>query len=671
MTSRFRSLSIALKLNLIQGTVLLIIILAATVWAASHLRAQLTDKAIDDLKQVNRLAVAMLEAYDRSLRSDIERSGRVFSGNFEKQLELTGGGEAPRLLQRGTPLNDRLDVVDAFTARAGTVATILVRQGDDFLRTATSLKKEDGSRSTGTLLGNDHPARQALLAGKAYTGKASMFGKDFMTHYIPVHDAAGQVVGAFFVGLEFTEGLKALKQSILAIKVGETGYVAALDAGKQKGVATIHPAREGANLLAAKDSRGFEFIREMVEKKSGSIRYEWANPDEARAREKVAVFDHYPAWDWVLVSTSYVEEIRRGADTAVRDIAVMAVAIILAALTSGFLVTRHWVTRPLHELVMAADRIASGDLSVDLSVDSGDEVGHLKQAIGEMAGNLKTTIGNFRDAAATVLEQSLALVTAAEQVNQGSQMQRDAATAMTSSVDTMSDSIEQVARHARDAQRLSNGSGQAAVQGAEVTRQAVAAMNQITGFVRQASTTVGELGHRSQDISAVVQVIREIAEQTNLLALNAAIEAARAGEQGRGFAVVADEVRKLAERTAKSTHSISEMIKHIQVGASAAVEQMEDGVAQVEQGSVLANRAGQAIAEIDAGTSEVIMAVDNISQALGAQSLASQALANGVEQITRMAAGNHSASQGTAQSAQALRDMATRLDQALGRFRVS
>jgi methyl-accepting chemotaxis protein len=123
-----------------------------------------------------------------------------------------------------------------------------------------------------------------------------------------------------------------LKKSILAIKVGETGYVAALDAGKQKGVATIHPAKEGANLLAAKDSRGFEFVREMVDKKSGVIRYEWANPGESSAREKVAVFDHYPAWDWVVVSTSYVEEIRRGADTAVRDIAIMAVAIILAAL---------------------------------------------------------------------------------------------------------------------------------------------------------------------------------------------------------------------------------------------------------------------------------------------------------------------------------------------------
>ena len=396
MFRQFRNLSIALKLNLVQGLVLLAIIVAAALATAWHLRQQLEDTAVHDLGQTNRLVVSMLEAYDRSLRSDIERSGRIFAGTFDQPLELQAAGEAPRLLQKGTPLNDRFDVVEAFTAKAGTVATILVRQGDDFLRTATSLKKEDGTRSTGTPLGTDHPARQALLGGNTYTGKALMFGRDFITHYVPVRDATGKVIGAFFVGLELTEGLKALKQGILAMKVGETGYVLALDAGLQKGVATIHPAKEGANLLAAKDSQGFEFVREMLDKKSGVIRYDWANPGESSPRWKVAVFDHYPAWNWVVASTSYVEEISRGADAAVRDIAMMAVAIILAALASGFMATRAWVSRPLREIVLEAERIAGGDLSCRLVADGGDEVGSLQRAIGTMAENLKTTIGDVR-----------------------------------------------------------------------------------------------------------------------------------------------------------------------------------------------------------------------------------------------------------------------------------
>lgn len=171
MLRRFRNFPIALKLNLVQAAVLLVIIFAAAVWTAWHLRQQLERTALHNLQQTNRLAVSMLEAYDRSLRNDIERSGRVFAGTFDKSLELVEGGATPRLLERGTPLNDRFDIVDASTAKAGTVATVFVRQGADFLRTATSLKKEDGSRASGTLLGPDHPARQSILAGNSYTGK--------------------------------------------------------------------------------------------------------------------------------------------------------------------------------------------------------------------------------------------------------------------------------------------------------------------------------------------------------------------------------------------------------------------------------------------------------------------------------------------------------------------
>lgn len=670
MLRRFRNLAIALKLNLVQGVVLLIVILAATLWTAAHLRQSLTESALNDLRQTNRLVVAMLQAYDQSLRNDIERAGRIFAGTFDKQLELVAGGAVPRLLQRGTPIDDRIDVVDAFTEKARAVATIFVRQGDDFLRTATSLKKDDGTRATGTLLGADHPARQALLAGGSYTGKALLFGKDFMTHYVATRDATGKVVGALFVGLEFTEGLKALKQSILALKIAETGYVYALDAGRQRGVLTIHPSKEGSNLLAAKDSPGFEFAREMLDKKSGTIRYDWANPGDPRARENIVVYEHYPAWDWVVASGSHVEEFGRSADAAVFSIVLMSLAIVIATVVSGLVVTSIWVTRPLEEVIVEADRIATGDLTSQLTDAAADEIGRLKKAIVKMADHLKTAIGDVRSASATMLDHSSVLVASAKQVNQGSAVQRQVASSVAASIEQLSAAIAEVATHGGDAQRISNTSGQAASEGAEVVRQAVDAMNQITGFVRQASTTVGELGRRSQDISAVVQVIGGIADQTNLLALNAAIEAARAGEQGRGFAVVADEVRKLAERTAKSTRSIGEMITGIQEGAQDAIRQMEDGVARVEQGSLLADHAGKAIGEIEASTREVSAAVDGISSAIKEQTAVSQMIARGVEQMAGMAKTSHSASNGTAQSAQALHDMAVQLDQTIGRFRV-
>lgn len=671
MSFRFRDLSVALKLNIFQGAVLLAVIAIATMLTANHLRQQLENQSLQELRQTNRLVVSMLEAYDSSLRSDIKRSAHLFAATFDQPFVLNSEGNAPRLSQRGLLVADQQAVVDSFTAASGANATLLVRRGDDFVRAVTSVKDGNGVRASGTPLGGEHPALSALLAGNEWTGKVFMLERDYMTHYVPAKDASGKVVGAFFVGIDLTEGIKALRQSVLSIKLGETGYVYALDAGQKKGQLTLHPSKEGANLLAAKDSNGFEFVREMVEKKTGTLRYDWAAPGETRPREKIAVFDHYPAWNWVVASGSYMDEFSQGAGTAVADILIMALAIILGALISGFVATRIWVTQPLQAVISAANRIAEGDLTARARSNSRDEVGQLTDSIGRMAENLERTVSDVRGASAAMLSQSLALVASAEQVRRSSEAGSDAASSMAASVEEMSVSIDQVAEHARAAQNTSADSGKTAQQGGAVIQQAVNAMDEIADTVRDASLSVSALGASSKEISTVVQVIREIADQTNLLALNAAIEAARAGEQGRGFAVVADEVRKLAERTSTSTLSIASMIADIQSGAVAAVDRMGQGVQQVTQGGVLAEEAGQAIGRIDATTRDVINAVGGISDAISEQSIASQTIAHGVERIAQMAESNYSASVATARSAGELREMAIHLEKTLARFRTT
>ena len=195
-------------------------------------------------------------------------------------------------------------------------------------------------------------------------------------------------------------------------------------------------------------------------------------------------------------------------------------------------------------------------------------------------------------------------------------------------------------------------------------------MNSIADTVRQASGTVEQLGRESEDISTIVNTIKEIADQTNLLALNAAIEAARAGEAGRGFAVVADEVRKLAERTSQSTHEIGAMIERIQHGTRAAVASMNQGVDQVAGGVELAAAADAAINRIREGAAQVTTAVATITAAIQEQSNASASVAQGLEKIAGMTERNTTDAQQSAAAAEELNAVAAQLRSTVEQFRV-
>ncbi|PHN27138.1 chemotaxis protein [Pseudomonas sp. ICMP 561] len=275
-----------------------------------------------------------------------------------------------------------------------------------------------------------------------------------------------------------------------------------------------------------------------------------------------------------------------------------------AATGLGLLVTRM-ITRPLYQSVQTATLIAQGDLTKDISSGSEDETGQLLRALSNMQRDLKGTVQQIANASDQLASAAEELTAVTEDSTRGLVRQNDEIQQAATAVNQMTAAVEEVARNAASTSQVSSQTAEDAIKGQHQVQQAVIAMNTMAVDINDSTQRVETLASQIRDITKVLDVIRGIAEQTNLLALNAAIEAARAGEQGRGFAVVADEVRALAHRTQASTGEIEAMIKIVRAGADDAVQSMGKSQSMAQSTQLLATEAGNALERISAGVSQI------------------------------------------------------------------
>ena len=349
----------------------------------------------------------------------------------------------------------------------------------------------------------------------------------------------------------------------------------------------------------------------------------------------------------------------------------VALALMIPVILFVYWFINRAVTMPLREVSTSLGDIAEGegDLTRRLAVDGKDEISEISEVFNTFMDKLQSIIREVKTSAEQVLTTTNNLAGVSAQVAANSQLQSQEAYSMAAQVEIMTYNIDSVASQAEHVQAVSTQSSELSTHGSEIIHNAAAEMNKITESVNDSSAIIQDLGQQSDQISAIVSVIKEIADQTNLLALNAAIEAARAGEQGRGFAVVADEVRKLAERTANSTKEITAMIEKIQHGTRLAIGSMESGVARVGEGTALAHRAGEAINQIKSGVQQVVEAVSEISVSLKEQSQTNGENAHKVEHIARLSEENSQAFQQTADTIRDLEQLADNLQSVVGRFK--
>ncbi len=686
---------------------LLIAATAINVFISTHENAKyLTEAAKSDLAHLTSSAVSLcqLQAQNtiQKVKSDLIVARLAFDRTSGRDVELQDG----KLIVGGRTINGDTEFVDDITRRTGSKCTIFAKQGDQAVRIATSVMDKAGKRVVGTQL-SEKVYEEVVRGGRSYTGRAVVVDEWYVTAYEPIRDARGSVVGVLFCGAPEQSPL--LHDAMLDQKIGKTGYMYAIDS---KGILRVHPAKEGA------DISNYAFIQEMINKapkmadgEIGWIVYPWVNKElgDTKERDKIVAYAYFKEWDWIIGVGSYLDEFTAPISKGRNMLLGAGTAVVVVSLLLTFVFSRS-ISLPIKRLASLSEQIASGDIDVNINIKSQDEIGVLARTFGQlidyikymataaqniasnnltvvveprstkdvlghafngMVTNLRTMVKELSDNAMQLVSAATEIASSAEEMSRGAHQQTDQTGQVSSAVEEMTATIIETSKHAGDASSTARQAAEAAREGATIVAKTMEGMNRIAGVVQESAHTIQDLAKSSDKIGEIIGVIDDIADQTNLLALNAAIEAARAGEQGRGFAVVADEVRKLAERTSKATKEITEMIRGIQQDTEGAVTSMEQGISEVDAGRQLADKAGESLNAILNYAQRVQEMVAQMASASEQQSAASSQIAVNVESIANVTKENASNVGQAAAAAEQLSRQAEGLNTMVGRFKLT
>jgi methyl-accepting chemotaxis protein len=332
---------------------------------------------------------------------------------------------------------------------------------------------------------------------------------------------------------------------------------------------------------------------------------------------------------------------------------------------------KSFLSDSVNNMLAEMDRFAEGDLTVNLETNDTGDIGRLYDGFNRATNNIRNLLQKLMEAVQATASSSTEISSSTEEMAAGAQEQSTQTGEIAAAIEQMTKTIVETTRNASQAAVNAKKAGEIASAGGVTVDDTVHGIIRIADVVNKSSETVKQLGKNSDQIGEIIQVIDDIADQTNLLALNAAIEAARAGEQGRGFAVVADEVRKLAERTTKATKEIADMIKQIQKDTSEAVVQMKHGTEEVEKGKELAKKAGESLKEIISASVSVVDDINQVATASEEQSATADQISKNIESISNVTNESSAGIQQVARAAEDLNRLTEGLQNLISAFRLN
>ena len=651
--------SILVKVSAIIALVLAIC-MACFVFYTSHvLEREIKDGVVTTVKQNVALAMNTVQLFNddnyknavfsmhilKESLGNIRTNGQTIKTENDNAVELIS--EKMGILNNDHEISDKIKKLTN-----GGVPTIFAKSGNDFVAVSTSLLLDDGSRALGALNKTIYPK---MMNKETYIGAINIFGRNYMCVYEPVIQD-GEVVAVLFIGYDFTNGLEDLKKTFASMKLGEHGYFSIFNTKTNK--FDIHPNQAGKELSGELKATMDNITKER----------EGAKLVVADGVERIAAFKPFDKLDWILLGSAITDDFLTPLKVVSKNFIIASIIVTLLLIIVSILLLKKMVANPIDRLGANLNAITS-DFTLKIPIYGKDEIAKISNDINDFIERIRVLISDTKnlssenssvanELSSTSLqtgkrvEESTQIV---EETNQRCKVMQENMKESLSIAQAGKDDLQKASTHIKTATEAIRSLSSQIVDSANVE-------NQMAGKIEQ-------LSRDAEQVKSVLVVINDIADQTNLLALNAAIEAARAGEHGRGFAVVADEVRQLAERTQKSLTEINATINVIVQAINDSSEQMGINSKQIQELTHVASDVEKTINNMSVTMNNAIEMSDKTMQDYIATGKNVNEIMDGISEINQISSENARSVEEIASAAEHLNKMTDALNTKLSVFR--
>ena len=640
--------------------VVLAVCMACFVFYTSHvLEREIKDGVVTTVKQNVALAMDTVQLFNddnyknavfsmhilKESLGNIRTNGQTIKTENDNAVELIS--EKMGILNNDHEVSDKIKKLTN-----GGVPTIFAKSGNDFVAVSTSLLLDDGSRALGALNKTIYPK---MMNKETYIGAINIFGRNYMCVYEPVIQD-GEVVAVLFIGYDFTNGLEDLKKTFASMKLGEHGYFSIFNTKTNK--FDIHPTQAGKELSSELKATMDNITKER----------EGAKLVVADGVERIAAFKPFDKLDWILLGSAITDDFLTPLKVVSKNFIIASIIVTLLLIIVSILLLKKMVANPIDRLGANLNAITS-DFTLKIPIYGKDEIAKISNDINDFIERIRVLISDTKnlsnenssvanELSSTSLqtgkrvEESTQIV---EETNQRCKVMQENMKESLAVAQAGKDDLQKASTHIKTATDAIRALSSQIVDSANVE-------NQMAGKIEQ-------LSRDAEQVKSVLVVINDIADQTNLLALNAAIEAARAGEHGRGFAVVADEVRQLAERTQKSLTEINATINVIVQAINDSSEQMGINSKQIQELTHVASDVEKTINDMSATMNNAIAMSDKTMQDYIATGKNVNEIMDGISEINQISSENARSVEEIASAAEHLNKMTDALNSKLSVFR--